>query len=162
MKRNSMKKWLSFALCTVLIAAMALCMIGCNDKGVENTAGTQATQAQNTTQPTGQTEAPEENVRGEGATAFTLTVVDLDGTEVSYQIRTDCKTVGDALLELELIEGEQGQYGLYIQAVNGIAYDYATDGAYWGFYIDGEYALTGVDGTDIVAGSTYTLKAEKA
>ena len=40
--------------------------------------------------------------------------------------------------------------------------DYDTDGAYWAFYINGEYAMTGVDATSIEAGASYTLKAEKA
>lgn len=40
--------------------------------------------------------------------------------------------------------------------------DYDADGAYWAFYINGEYASTGVDSTNIEAGATYTLKAEAA
>ena len=31
---------------------------------------------------------------------------------------------------------------------------------YWAFYIDGEYASTGVDQTEITAGASYALKAE--
>lgn len=37
-----------------------------------------------------------------------------------------------------------------------------TDGAYWAFYINGEYASTGVDATNIEAGAAYALKAEQA
>ena len=37
---------------------------------------------------------------------------------------------------------------------------YDKDGKYWAFYVDGEYAATGVDSTDITAGATYTFKAE--
>lgn len=148
MKMDSMKKWLSFIVCMVLIAAMALCMSGCNDA---------AQDAQ--TEPTVFTDGQS---LGQGATKFTLEVVDLDGSTATATVNTDKKTVGEALMELGVLEGEQGAYGLYIKAVNGIPYDYETDGAYWGFYIDGEYALSGVDTTDIVAGTTYTLKAEKA
>lgn len=149
MKMNSIQKWLSFIVCMVLIAAMALGMSGCNGKVQEN--------AQ--TEPTVFTDGQS---LGQGATKFTLEVVDLDGSTATAQVSTDKETVGEALLELGVLEGEQGAYGLYIKAVNGIPYDYETDGAYWGFYIDGEYAITGVDTTDIVAGTTYTLKAEKA
>ena len=45
--------------------------------------------------------------------------------------------------------------------VNGITADYNVDGTYWAFYIDGEYAMTGVDVTDITAGSAYAMKVEK-
>ena len=52
--------------------------------------------------------------------------------------------------------------GLYIKTVNGVTLDYDADGAYWAFYINGEYASTGVDATNIEAGATYTLKGESA
>lgn len=148
MKMNSVRKWLLFIVCMVLIAAMALSMSGCNGTAQEET-----------TEPTVFTDGQS---LGQGTTQFTLQVVDLDGSTATATVNTDKETVGEALLELGLIEGEQGAYGLYIKAVNGIPYDYETDGAYWGFYIDGQYAITGVDTTDIVPGTTYTLKAEKA
>lgn len=93
---------------------------------------------------------------------FTLTVVDVDGNETTHEIETTKKTVGDALLEEGMIEGEESEYGLYIKSVNGIVADYETTGTYWAFYIDGEYAMTGVDQTDIVEGTAYMLKVEKA
>ena len=59
-----------------------------------------------------------------------------------------------------LIAGEDSDYGLYVKTVNGVTVDYDTDGKYWAFYVDGEYAATDVDSTDITAGATYTFKAE--
>ena len=49
-----------------------------------------------------------------------------------------------------------------VDTVNGIKYDYNTDGAYWAFYVNGEYAMSGVDSTDIVDGTTYSMVATKA
>ena len=63
--------------------------------------------------------------------------------------------------ELGVLEGEEGPYGLYIKAVNGIPLDYDKDGAYWGFYVDDAYATAGVDETTIVETSVYRLQAEK-
>ncbi len=97
---------------------------------------------------------------GQGDTAFTLEVVDSEGARSLFNVKTNEKTVGAALLALDLIAGEDSQYGLYVKTVNGITADYDTDGSYWAFYIDGEYAQTGVDSTDIKAGATYTLKIE--
>lgn len=96
-------------------------------------------------------------IKGEGATSFYLTVKNVDNTVTKFQINTDAATVGEALLALELIAGEDSAYGLYINTVNGITADWDTEKAYWAFYIDGEYAMTGVDTTEIVAGTTYEL-----
>ena len=94
---------------------------------------------------------------GEGAAMFHLVVRDLDGTAASFEIHTDAETVGEALLALELIEGEIGDYGLYINSVNGITADWDTEQAYWAFYVNGEYAMTGVDATPVIAGAIYEL-----
>ena len=87
-------------------------------------------------------------------------MVDGAGQETRFQIRTDETTVGAALLKLGLIAGDQGQYGLYVKTVNGITVDYDTDGRYWAFYVDGEYASTGVDDTQAVQGGTYSFQVE--
>ena len=62
---------------------------------------------------------------------------------------------------MELIDGTDEAYGLYVRTVNGMTLDYNEDGYYWAFYVDGEYAMTGVDQTDITPGASYSLKAEK-
>ena len=87
--------------------------------------------------------------------------MDNAGNETKFEIHTDEKIVGDALVKLELIAGETGDYGLYVKEVNGIKADYDVDGTYWAFYINGEYAMTGVDVTDITEGATYSFKVEK-
>ena len=97
---------------------------------------------------------------GEGEKSFVTEVVDADGNTVKFTVQTNEKTVGEALQKLGVIDGEEGDYGLYIKTVNGITADYNKDGVYWAFYVDGEYAATGVDSTDIAAGSTYTFKVE--
>lgn len=98
---------------------------------------------------------------GEGKTAFNLNVVDKDNNSTAFVINTDKETVGDALQELDLISGEESTYGLYVKTVNGITADYDVDGTYWAFYINGEYATSGVDTTNITEGATYEFKVEK-
>ena len=80
---------------------------------------------------------------------------------VTFTIKTDKETVGEALQEHGLIEGEDGAYGLYVKKVNGIVADYDEDQTFWAFYINGEYAMTGVDGTLIEEGVTYQLIRSK-
>ena len=48
------------------------------------------------------------------------------------------------------------------KTVNGMTADYDKDGVYWAFYIDGEYAMTGVDATNITDGAQYAFRREKA
>ena len=98
---------------------------------------------------------------GEGNTEFAFEVVLEDGTTTLYIVHTDEKTVGAALLGVNLIAGDDSEYGLYVKTVDGVTADYDKDGTYWAFYIDGEYASTGVDSTDVVPGSTYSFKVEK-
>lgn len=76
---------------------------------------------------------------------------------VTFTVKTDKSTLGDALLEHELIAGENSEYGLYVKSVNGITADYNTDKSYWAFYKNGEYMQTGVDGTAIADGEHYEL-----
>ena len=95
------------------------------------------------------------------ADGLRITLVDADGNETDFVINTDKETVGDALLEQNLIEGEEGDYGLYVKTVNGITADYDTDQTYWAFYVNGEYASTGVDSTPVNEGDTYEFKVEK-
>ncbi len=94
---------------------------------------------------------------GEGGKTITVTVKDNEGKAVVFTIKTDAKTVGEALLENELIAGDEGAYGLYVKVVNGLRADYDKDKAYWAFTIDGEMAMTGVDMTDITDGGKYEL-----
>ena len=98
---------------------------------------------------------------GMGAAAMTVEVTDADGNKTTFEVHTDAKTVGAALQELNLISGEKSDYGLYIKQVLGITADYEADGTYWAFYIDGQYAATGADMTDINPGSVYSFVVEK-
>lgn len=98
---------------------------------------------------------------GEGEKSFVAEVVDADGNTVKFTVQTNEKTVGEALQKLGVIDGEEGDYGLYIKTVNGITADYNKDGVYWAFYVDGEYAMTGADMTDVVDGTVYTFRVEK-
>ena len=148
MKTTIFRKPLSFFVCIVLITAMALTAIGCNDN--------------KTSQFSYSTTVVDDGaVIGEGATQFALEMVDGEGKVTAVTVKTDKATVGEALLDLKLIAGDFEQYGLYIKSVNGIYADYEKTGTYWAFYIDGEYAMSGVDTTDVVEGATYALKVEK-
>ena len=151
MNNKVARTWLSFILCLALIAAIALTAVGCDKAKTPETPETTVAGD----------EAAALTVKGEGATVFYFNVVDKDGNETRFEIHTDKTIVGDALLELELIAGEEGPYGLYVKTVNGITADYETDGTYWAFYEGNDYGMTGVDLTEIKAGATYAFKVSK-
>ena len=97
---------------------------------------------------------------GDGENSFVFVVEDASGQKSVFNISTDKKIVGDALKEHNLISGDEGEFGLYVKTVAGKTYDYNKDGKYWAFYINGEYALQGVDKTEITNSETYMFKAE--
>ena len=146
MKNYSIKKLLALVLAFVLTAAAALS--GCSTTPAETTA------------PPAET-TPVTEV-GEGAANFELTIVDKDGVTHLYRVHTNVGMMGEALTEVGLIDGEQGPYGMYIKSVLGQVLDYETDGMYWSFYVNGEYAQTGVDQIPVEHDGKYMLKAEAA
>lgn len=97
---------------------------------------------------------------GEGATTFTFEVV-CNENKVTFTINTDKEMLGDALLALGLIAGEDSQYGLYVKRVNGVLADYDQGGYWWALYVNGEGAMVGVDSTPVEAGATYRFAREK-
>lgn len=97
---------------------------------------------------------------GEGAKTV-ICEVKAENKTVTFTVKTDKETVGEALIENGIIEGDEGPYGLYIKKVNGITADYDINQCYWAFYIDGEMAMTGVDGTTITEGAIYQLVYSK-
>lgn len=157
-------KLLSLVLCVMLAATMLLA--GCRSDSKDD-ASTEAQQTGSVTAAPADTSAATDKADttsvaeiGEGNTEFTLIVTKSDGASKTYSVKTDEETVGAALVKLGLISGEQGAYGLYVKTVDGVTADYDVDGTYWSFYIDGEYALTGVDSTKITSGCKYELKIE--
>ena len=163
MKRSN--KLTSLFLCIVLIVAMALGTTGCNGSTSTDTASGAGAEVnlpadENVHEAETGSQA-DVSVLGTGSTEFSLTVTDQGGSETQFEIHTDKETVGEALLELGLIDGEESEYGLYVKTVNGITVDYDTDGAYWAFYINDEYASSGVDSTKITEGESYSFKVEQ-
>ncbi len=147
MKNISLKKCLSLLLAGVLIAAMTLSAAGCG-------------KAKRSEGPYSTIICKDGDTVGKGATSFKLEIVPKDASAVNITVKTDETTVGAALLANEIIAGDDSEYGLYVKCVNGVTADFDVDGTYWAFYINGEYAMTGVDSTDIEDGAAYALKVE--
>ena len=148
-KTGNFKRFLSGSLCIMLIAAIAPLTIGCDDKEESSSASVSESSTADIISV------------GEGQTSFDFTVTHKDGSQKQYEVSTDKATVGEALIDAELISGDDGDYGLYVKTVDGETLDFDTDGYYWSLLIDGEYAQSGVDSTSIEDGKSYEFKAEK-
>ena len=91
----------------------------------------------------------------EGEKSVTVTVVHGDGSEKDFTLHTDLDTLGGALLEAKLIVGNDGQYGLYVTAVDGETADDSAE--QWWCFADGEGTMlpTGIDMTPIADGDSF-------
>jgi len=155
MRKFQMKSWLSLVLCLALFAAAALSTVSLAETA------TATEEEEVVILMTGTQEEPV--VLGEGDTAFLFQVVDLEGAESWFEIHTSAETesVGAALVENQLVEGTPSDYGLFVTSVCGMELIWSEQNPhYWAFYINGEYAQTGVDSTPIEADTVYTFKAE--
>ena len=135
------KPFLKLAVCAVLVFTLMLTADGCKDKS-------------STESDTSSDNSSEELV------SFCFIHENLEGNETANTVYTSKETVGDALVELGIIEGEESEYGLYVKTVYGITLDYEKDGKYWAYYIDGQYSTEAIDKTEIKEGSVYTLKPQ--
>lgn len=144
-----MKKIFKTPMVLLLCLMLSLSITGCGNSASNETASTQDALWTNASYT-------EDTEIGEGNTTVNVEVK-VNDESVTFTVHTDKTTLGDALLEHNIIAGEDGDYGLYVKEVNGISADYDTDKAYWAFYKDGEYMNTGVDSTTISDGEHYEL-----
>ena len=93
-----------------------------------------------------------------GSKGYTVTVIHKDGTAKDFTYRTDAEYLAEALLEEQLVEGENSQYGLTIITVDGEAAVWETDNAYWAIWVGEEMAMTGASEIPVYDGSTYKLE----
>ena len=138
-----MKKLFISLASIMLILSLSLCLFACAPKEVPDGLWENAIYLEDTAFGTGEKTVAVEVTAGEKTIVFT--------------INTDAATLGDALVEHSLIEGEIGAYGMYVKKVNGILADYDIDGSYWGFFKGGEYMTSGVDSTEFSDGDRFEL-----
>lgn len=94
-----------------------------------------------------------------GGKEITIEVIDDAQASTVYEVSTDAEYLGDAIRETEglTVEGTEGEYGLMVDTVNGVVADYNENGAYWAFYVDGEYCMYGMDQQPIEDGQAYQI-----
>ena len=143
-----MKKTINRAFIAVISLLLILCFASCGAKQIDAEGlWADATYLKDTE-------------LGKGAKTLVCEVA-VEDKKVTFTVHTDKDTVGAALIEHGVIAGDEGPYGLYIKQVNGITADFDVDQSYWSFYINGEYAMTGADMTEIKEDAVYRFEYAK-
>ncbi len=91
-----------------------------------------------------------------GSKAIEVTVVHGDGKQAIFKHRTDAEYLGELLLAKGLIEGQESQYGLFVQTADGETADESQQ-QWWCITKGGEDVMTGVDQTLIYDGDAFEL-----
>ena len=157
------KNLLKVLLCLALCLVMALSISACDKKGYETPEKPDRSTADQAkvTDPLWDTATHLEDVTlGEGDKTIYVKVE--AGTQsITVTINTDAENLEDALTSVDLVDGEESEFGLYIKVVNGIVADYDIDQTYWGMFKDGEYLMEGANLTQITDGDRYELVRTK-
>lgn len=95
----------------------------------------------------------------EGEKQITIEVVNDEGASKRYEVDTDAGYLREVLESTDglTVEGAESDYGLMVDTVNGLTADFNTNGAYWAFYVDGEYCNYGVDEQPVLDGQAYRI-----
>lgn len=95
----------------------------------------------------------------EGNKVVTIEVINQAKDSVKYEVKTSSQFLKQAMEEAEGLEfsGTEGQYGMMIDTVNGEFAEYNTNGAYWSFYVNGEYCNYGISEQPIEDGDAFQI-----
>lgn len=138
--RTNLKRGLALVL-TLLMIACCFAACGSNASSGTETSGTSSTEGSSVSS-------------AEGGKTITFTVVHKDGSSKDFTIKTDADNLRSALEQEKLVEGEEGDYGLYVKTVDGETVDDANE-EWWCLTKGGEQVNTGVDDTKIADGEAY-------
>ena len=90
-----------------------------------------------------------------GSQVVTLEVVDDLGAARSYEVQTDALYLQQVMeqadgLTFDLVDG-------MVITVNGLRADYVLDGAYWGFFVNGDYCSYGIEQQPVENGDAFSI-----
>lgn len=95
----------------------------------------------------------------EGSKNITISVVDSQQEVTEYELSTDSEYLRQAMEEADGLEfsGTESEYGMMVEVVNGESAVFATDGAFWNFYVNGQYCNYGIDTQPIADGDAFEI-----
>ena len=90
----------------------------------------------------------------EGSKTITVNVDHLNGSDTTFTVSTDAEYLRAALEPEGLIAGIEAEYGLWVTTVDGETADESAQ-QWWGYDVNGEMALYGVDEQVVTDGDVY-------
>ncbi len=98
-----------------------------------------------------------------GEKEITIEVINSADESVVYELNTDAQYLRQAMDEADGLTyaGEEGPYGLMITTVNDERAVYEENGAYWSFYVNGEYCNYGIDEQPVLDGDAFVIEYAK-
>ncbi len=96
----------------------------------------------------------------EGTKEISIEVIGSDKKSIVYDVKTDAEYIRGAMEEAEglTFSGEESeQFGLMVDTINGETAIYE-EGAYWGYYINGDYCNYGIDSQPIADGDKFLIE----
>lgn len=94
-----------------------------------------------------------------GTKDITVEVVNSEGESTKYELKTDAEYLADALDEIDGLtyEAEDSTYGLVYSSFNGETAVFEENGAYWAFYVNGDYCSFGASEQPIADGDAFQI-----
>lgn len=89
-----------------------------------------------------------------GSKTITVNVDHLTGSDTTFTVSTDAEYLRAALEQEGLIAGVEAEYGLWLTTVDGETADEDAQ-QWWGYDVNGEFALYGVDEQVVTDGDVY-------
>lgn len=94
-----------------------------------------------------------------GSKTVSIEVINQERESAVYEVKTEAEYLKQAMEEADglTFEGTQSEYGLMVDTVNGETADTA-EGAYWAFYINGEYCNYGIETQPVADGDEFLIE----
>lgn len=95
----------------------------------------------------------------EGSKTITIEVINQADESKEYEVKNDSEFLRQAMEEAEGLEfsGQESEYGMMVEVVNGESAIYDKDGAYWSFIVNGEMCNSGIDTQPIEDGDEFQI-----
>lgn len=96
----------------------------------------------------------------EGSKSITIQVINDNNETSTYELKTDAEYLRQAMEEAEglTFSGQESEYGMMVDTVNGVRADYSENGAYWSFYVNGDYCNYGIDSQPVLDGDIFSIE----
>ena len=95
----------------------------------------------------------------EGTKKITIEVINQADESTEYELKTDAEYLRQAMEEAEglTFSGQEGEYGIMVEEVNGESAVYDKDKAFWSFMVNGEICNNGIDTQPVEDGDAFQI-----